>query len=169
MSQAPFKTVALPFPLHCYDDAGLLKPPLSLYLIGLWLCKALLLMLISVSMRDNPTALIEWIYPDNRLWYQNLIPVAPGVFALISLSLRDKFREKNWLWLQKYCRTVLLCGLFGLLFLQVSTIMAQGAAFNWGQAVSLLISSTCVVYLGRSRRVGAFIADAKPHLSANEL
>jgi hypothetical protein len=161
VSELSPKAVALPFPLHCYDEAGLLKPPLTLYLICIWLCKALLLMIISVSMRENPSALIEWFYPDSALWYQNVLPAVPGVAALIGLSLRDKFRAKGWHWPQMWCKRLVLFGLLIQCYLVYATVASQGPLFNWGQAVALVISVASIAYLVRSKRVAAFVADAR--------
>lgn len=148
----------LPFPLHCYDEAGHLKPPLLLYVTCVWLAKALLLMLISVSMRENPSALIKLYYPDSQQWYVNAIPAIVGLAGFVLLSLRDKLRQYTFNW-QGSVRLLLLGGLLLTISIQSLAIANNQGLFSWSHALSLMMSFLLIGYLLRSRRVGAYLKD----------
>ncbi|WP_100641004.1 DUF2919 family protein [Alteromonas facilis] len=149
----------LPFPLHCYDESGHLKPPLLMYVACIWLAKALLLMIISVSMRENPSALIELYYPSSHEWYVNIVPAMPGIAVFILLGGREKLRKQPICW-QCFTRTILLLGLLLSLIIQAKGIWDNHGYFSWRLSVSVLLTLTFVVYLSRSKRVGAYVRDA---------
>ncbi|MDM7860669.1 DUF2919 family protein [Alteromonas sp. ASW11-36] len=151
----------LEFPLHCYGEDGRVKPPILLYLTAFWLCKALLLTLISVSMRENTTALLTVFYPDVNEWYWHLVPALPGLVVALFVSFNATLRERqvgDWL---NWVKPLLLFGLFGQMALQVKTIISLQGQFSWTLSVSLLISIIATLYIWRSRRINAFVRDAR--------
>ncbi len=161
MSKKSGSFSGLEFPLHCYGEDGRVKPPILLYLTALWLCKALLLTLISVSMRENTTALLTVFYPDVNEWYWHLMPALPGLIVALFVSFNATLRERqvgHWL---NWVKPLLLFGLLGQIGLQAKTIIGMQGQFSWTLSISLMISVVATLCIWRSRRVLAFVRDAR--------
>ncbi|MBT0586495.1 DUF2919 family protein [Alteromonas oceanisediminis] len=150
----------IPLPLHCYDESGHIKPPLMLYLCAIWLCKGLVVLILSASLRDNATALISLFYPDTGHWYQSVIPAMFGITSLLILSLRDTLRARNALQWQRQVKHILLAGLSVSVIIQLRLVAINHGQFEWASGILLLVSLACAGYLLRSRHVVLFVRDA---------
>ena len=150
----------IPLPLHCYDESGHIKPPLMLYCCALWLCKGLIVLIVSASLRDNATALISLFYPDSGHWYQSVIPAFFGLVSLLILSLRDKLRERSALVWQRSVARILWLGFIVSLIIQLRIVALNHGQFEWASGLLLAITFGLLGYLLRSRHVKLFVADA---------
>lgn len=150
----------IPLPLHCYDESGLIVPPTMLYVCSLWLCKGFLILLVSVSFRDNSTALLELFYPQSIHWYMSMMPALIGIVALVSLSLREKLRERHVNYFQRHVSKILLCGLFVNLVLQSYFVFEANGQFYWSYAAAIALTCALIVYLLRSKHTTLYERDS---------
>lgn len=150
----------IPLPLHCYDEAGHIKPPFWLYLTSLWLCKGFLILVLSASMRDNATALVTFFYPNNQDWFISVAPAIFGLAGVVILSLRDVLREREALGYQKQLRLTLTAGLCVSLATQFANVYSMGGGFEMSSAVLILMSFSFLGYVWRSKHARLFCNDA---------
>ena len=151
----------IPLPLHCYDESGHIKPPLILYVLALWLCKGVLVLLLSVSMRNDTKALITLFYPNNQDWYISTIPAFFGLTGLVALSLRENLRKRQVSLLQRNIKFILGMGLLSILTIQLTQVVSQAGLFSLTAAVFILVSLSFGLYLLRSKHTRLFSRDTE--------
>ena len=159
MSEILKNRTQLPFPLHYYDEEGYLKPAIGVYLCSLWLSKAVLLLIVSVSFRENPGAILEWFYPLATQWYVSVVPALPGICALVLLSFRERLRKKGFVTVNRWVRRVLWLGLVLQIAIGISAIASANGVFHFPVAFSLLLTLMACFYVARSKRLRAFSSE----------
>ena len=132
---------------------------MTLYLLALWLCKGLLVLILSVSIREDSTALISFFYPNNQDWYISTAPALFGFVALMSMSLRDTLREREALLYQQNMRIILGTGLLITLIIQFMNVVNQEGQFSITTGILIFVSLGFGLYLLRSKHTKLFCAD----------
>lgn len=151
----------IPLPLHCYDEAGRVKPAFFLYLTCLWLCKGLLILVVSASMRDKATVLLTFFYPNNQDWYLSVAPALFGLVGLLTLSLRDLLRQRQVIIYQRYLREILSVGLLVSLAIYVLGVINLSGHFELASGVLILMTLVFLTYLWRSQHTRLFCKDSR--------
>jgi len=145
--------MTLKFPLHHYDDAGRLKPPLMLYLFLLFLCRGLLLLIISLSFREDSSRMMSLFFPNKWDFYYSLIPAVPALLILALFSQRTKLWKNDRHGLFKWIPTFFVMALLADIAVQVSILSRIGFQFSFTHGLSILIAIIALVYFKQSRHM----------------
>ena len=147
------------YPLQYYDEAGRMKPPLFAYLLLLFVCRGLIILIISLSFREDSERLLRIFYPFPYHFYLSLLPIIPALMALYLVSKRTLLWENNrFAWF----RPLIWCmGLALLLDIGIQMYMLQeiGFAFSMSHGMSLLLAISGLIYLINSKYIKHLIID----------
>lgn len=145
-------------PKH-FDNFDCLKLAPGVYIILLFVLRAYIVWIMSVSNMRDHVGIIQWIYPQTSLFYLNLVSGVIGLFIVLILSLRRP-NAQSWIricW-QK-CRILLIVALaFDLLIGVVGYAIWHLQSLSW-LLVHCSIVSSAIVYILRSKRFTINIAE----------
>ncbi len=145
-------------PKH-FDNFDCLKLAPGIYLILLFVLRAYIVWIMSVTNMRDHVGIIQWIYPKTSLFYLNLASGALGLFIVLVLSLRRP-NAASWVrssW--KKCDVLLIIALiFDLLITLLGYFVWQLQSISW-----LLVHGTLVVgaitYILLSKRFAINLAE----------
>ena len=149
----------LKYPLNCYDEAGRMKPPLFVYILLLFVCRGLLVLIVSLSFTQDSERLLRIFYPFPSHFYLSLIPLAPALLALYLLSKRTILWQKEhhgWfksLPFSLYCALILDGGI------QIFILKETHFFFSLTHGVSLLFIACGLVYMKKSGYMRNLVED----------
>lgn len=149
----------LKFPLHYYDEAGRLKPPVFFYLLMLFTCRAVLVLIVSVSMRDNAEQMMRLFYPQPYQFYLALLPIVPALTCLIIISRRQSLYASDTTFPFRVLIGLAATALFIDLAVQIYILNAMNFAFSYTYSVSLVLVIIGFWYLLRSKYLHGFVQD----------
>lgn len=136
-----------------------MKPPLVLYLLLLFACRGLIVLIISLSFREDSERLIRIFYPQPYHFYLSLIPILPAFVALYLVSKRtilwSNQRFKIFMlmpWLMTMALILDACIQFYMLW-QIDF------RYSITHGVSIVIAITCLSYIWQSRYIKSLIND----------
>ncbi len=99
------------YTINDFDKFDCLKLSKGVYLLLIYVLRAYIVWLMSVTNFKDRVATIAWVYPETSLFYLSLFSGALGVFFVFVLSLRRP-DAASWV---KYCwqhsREILACAL----------------------------------------------------------
>lgn len=150
----------LKYSLSRYDEAGRLKPPVSLYLALMFACRTLLIIIVGVTLKENTDAFLRMFYPIPGFLFLSFIPT---IFAVTTLFLIGK-RYVLWAHVYKY-KWVCHIKLLALLALcmdavvSFSVIYYSNFTYSWITSSSILITLTGIIYIVRSSYLQAMQND----------
>ncbi|WP_293745694.1 DUF2919 domain-containing protein [uncultured Paraglaciecola sp.] len=148
-------------PLKYYDEAGRVKPAVSLYLCIAFLSRSLLILVGSVSVRENGEQLLALFYPERQYLYISLAIAFPAFLALLLLGFREKIWHVGRCWMFSCIKPLLIfsvCADLGLHFMLASTSHWQ---FSWVIAFTLLIDSLVFYFLTKDKHTQLMLTDWK--------
>ena len=145
-------------PKH-FDNFDCLKLAPGIYLILLFVLRAYIVWIMSVTNMRDHVGIIQWIFPQTSLFYLNLASGALGLFIVLVLSLRRP-NAASWVrssW--KKCDVLLIIALiFDLLITLFGYFVWQLQSMSW-----LLVHGTLVVgaitYILLSKRFAINLAE----------
>ncbi len=145
-------------PKH-FDNFDCLKLAPGIYLILLFVLRAYIVWIMSVTNMRDHVGIIQWIFPQTSLFYLNLASGALGLFIVLVLSLRRP-NAASWVrssW--KKCDVLLIIALiFDLLITLLGYFVWQLQSISW-----LLVHGTLVVgaitYILLSKRFDINLAE----------
>jgi len=145
-------------PKH-FDPFDCLKLAPGIYVILLFILRAYIIWIMSVTNMRDHIGIIQWIYPQTALFYLNLVSGVIGLFVVLILSLR---RPEAQAWVRicwKKCKTLLIVALvFDLLIGVLGYFIWQLQSLSWLLVhCSMVISA--IVYILRSKRFTINIAE----------
>lgn len=149
----------LKYPLHLYDEAGRMKPPLVVYLLLLFVCRGLIVLVISLSFREDSEALLRLFYPQPYHFYLSLIPILPALLALYLVSKRTVLWGKERFALFRWLPVLMFAALLVDSAIQVYMLREINFRFSINHGLSILVSFIGVLYLSRSRYIKNLIKD----------
>ena len=76
------------FTVSDFDRFDCVKLSKTLYLSIAYLLRGYLVWMMSVTNLNDKVGIIEWIYPDPKLFYLNLVSGSLGLFVVFLVSLR---------------------------------------------------------------------------------
>ena len=100
-------------PLEYYDDAGRVKPAVALYFCIVFLSRSLLILIGSVSVRENSEQLLALFYPEKQYLYISLAIAFPAFLALLLLGFREKIWLAEKLWMFSCIKPLLIFSVLG--------------------------------------------------------
>ncbi|QPG04357.1 DUF2919 family protein [Salinimonas marina] len=95
---------SLPLPLKCYDEAGVIKPPVWLYTLLLINSIDWLIFVFALVSMQHTTLLLKLFYPQPQLLGLKLIGSVPFILVLLLIGNRQRLWTRQWfgwLWLLK--------------------------------------------------------------------
>ena len=145
-------------PKH-FDNFDCLKLAPGIYLVLLFVLRAYIVWVMSVTNMRDHVGIIQWIFPQTSLFYLNLASGALGLFIVLVLSLRRP-NAASWVrssW--KKCDGLLIIALiFDLLITLLGYFIWQLQSMSW-----LLVHGTLVVaaitYILLSKRFAINLAE----------
>ncbi len=150
---------ALPLPLHCYDEAGIIKPPRWLYWFLIVNSVDWVIFLFAVASRRHTTQLLEMFYPEKTLLWSKLAATLPFILVALLLGNRERLWKKTSIRWWRYTPAAIWSGISASLVV----VGGQLQALNWqfqpllaAQIVSLLLLG---VLIARSRHLRLMLAD----------
>ncbi|QJR82511.1 DUF2919 domain-containing protein [Alteromonas pelagimontana] len=149
----------LPLPLHCYDEGGVVKPPLWLYMLLLAACADWLIFIFAVAIRDQTTFLLQLFYPQSSYLIIRLVITLPFLTVLLLLGNRERLWKKSRTSWRHCIYPLLIFGILASVTVQVWQIAVYHWLFQFVNALMLLLSCLFLVCLVRSRHVKLMIKD----------
>lgn len=135
-----------------FDNFDCLKLAPGIYLILLFVLRAYIIWIMSVTNMRDHVGIIQWIYPQTSLFYLNLVSGVIGLFVVVILSLRRP-NAANWVrvvW-QK-CHILLVVALaFDLLIGVLGYFIWHLQSLSWLMMHCLLVI-VAMLYIVRSKR-----------------
>ena len=128
-----------------------MKPPLLLYIALLFVCRGLLILIVSLSFREDSELLIRMFYPQPEHFNLSLIPMIPSLFALYLISKRNSLWESKRYHLFALLSKVVSLAL--LLDLAAQTYILSQTHFQYSLAhgLNLVLLSLFISYHLKSR------------------
>jgi hypothetical protein len=152
-------------PLEYYDDAGRVKPAVALYFCIVFLSRSLLILIGSVSVRENSEQLLALFYPEKQYLYISLVIAFPAFLALLLLG----FREKIWLaerhWMFSCIKPLLIFSVLADLTLHILLADIENWRFSWLIAITLLLDSLVFYFLVKDKHTLLMLMDWKKSTS----
>ena len=144
------------FPLHHYNDAGDLKPPLFFYISLLFLSRTWVLLLLCVASSETGDKMLSFFYPDKNHFYFGLISgfIALALFFVAGRCFSDKSDEFPFfclLW--KKGSVFLLVSVVSDLALQLYYLSEKQFHYSLNASMQLVLIIWCLLYLLRSRHL----------------
>lgn len=145
-------------PKH-FDNFDCLKLAPGIYFILLFILRAYIIWIMSVTNMRDHVGFIQWIYPQTTLFYLNLVSGVIGLFIVLILSLRRP-TASSWVricW--KKCKILLIVALvFDLLIGVLGAFIWHLQSITW-----LLVHCSLVIaavsYIVKSKRFTINIAE----------
>ncbi|WP_083272925.1 DUF2919 family protein [Alteromonas confluentis] len=125
-------------PLHCYDEAGRVKPPLWLYWMLILLCSDWLALVFSLLTFGKTSELLSLFYPDRSQLGMRLLATLPFVVTLLLLGNRERLWKRGWTEWRKLIYPLLMMGVVMSILAQVLPMGQDHWAFHWTPAAFLL-------------------------------
>lgn len=142
-----------------FDNFDCLKLAPGIYLILLFVLRAYIIWIMSVTNMRDHVGIIQWIYPQTSLFYLNLVSGIIGLFIVLILSLR---RPNAATWVRNYwhkCKTLLIGALaFDLLIGVLGYFIWQLQSLSW-LIVHCSLVMTAIFYILRSKRFTINLAE----------
>ncbi|TWX65837.1 DUF2919 family protein [Colwellia sp. C1TZA3] len=145
-------------PKH-FDNFDCLKLAPGIYIILLFILRAYIIWIMSVTNMRDHVGMIQWVFPQTALFYLNLASGVIGLFVVLILSLR---RPKAQAWVRicwRKCKMLLIIALtFDLLVGVLGYFIWQLQSIPWLlMHCSLVISA--IAYILSSKRLTINIAE----------
>jgi hypothetical protein len=148
-------------PLKYYDESGRVKPALALYFCIMLLSRSLLILIGSVSVRENGEQLLALFYPEKQYLYISLFIAFPAFVALLLLWFREKIWQTNRCWLFSCIKPLLIFSVMADLCLHIMLACIGHWQFSWVIALTLLIDSLIFYFLVKDKHTQLMLVDWK--------
>lgn len=148
-------------PLKYYDEAGRVKPAAALYLCIVFLSRSLLILIGSVSVRENGEQLLALFYPEKGYLYISLAIAFPAFLALLLLGFREKIWNADRCWMFSFIKPLLILSVLADLGLHIMLASIAHWQFSWVIALTLLIDLLILYFLLQDKHTRLMLVDWK--------
>ncbi|WP_339721527.1 DUF2919 domain-containing protein [uncultured Paraglaciecola sp.] len=148
-------------PLKYYDEAGRVKPAVTLYICIGFLCRSLLVLIGSVTVRDNAEQLLALFYSNKHYLYISLAIAIPAFLTLLLLGFREKIWKADRCWMFSYIKPLLIFSVLADLALHIVLATTKHWQFSWVIAVTLILDSLLLFFLLRDKHTQLMLKDWK--------
>ena len=149
----------LPLPLTYYDEAGIIKPPVWLYLLLLANSVDWLITTFAVVSMQHTTVLLGIFYPHSSLLWVKLVASVPFILALLLIGNRERLWKKNWRRWVGVLRLLCWVGIIASGTLLMQQLWLSHWAFHWWLAIQLVTLLLFSALLARSQHLRLMLAD----------
>jgi hypothetical protein len=146
-------------PLHHYDDAGRIKPPLWLYGLILLGCRDLLLLIFALAIRSQTSQLLALFYPNHEQFLYYVLMGGPFLICFVLLGFREKCWQRSHVNWCRLLKPLMLTGFTLQLLYQLTLLQLAHWEFHFGAALTLAISCGGIWTLFISYHLKVMIAD----------
>lgn len=146
-------------PLKYYDEGGLIKPHWLFFVLLAYLLRALFILVVALSYRQDPSALLQIIYPDPRYLSVSLLSGIPAVVCLLVVSFRHKLMSKQIQWPFRLVKPLLILALIADVAIHCFYGLIQNWQFSWLLGISFLGGCSALVYALRSKHLTHMLND----------
>lgn len=153
------KARRLPLPLHCYDEAGIIKPPAWLYWLLLFVCIDWVVLVFSLALREHTTQLLGLFYPAKSQLAMQLAATVPFIVVLLLLGNRQRLWQRQQRGWAGWIKPAIAVGVLFSLASSVWQIAAGHWQFQFLQAVKLLLVLLLGTMLIRSHHLQLMVSD----------
>ena len=126
-------------PLKYYDDAGRVKPAVGLYVCIAFLSRSLMILIGSVSVRENSEQMLALFYPEKHYLYISLAIAFPAFLALLLLGFREKIWKSERCWIFSFIKPLLIFSVLADLVLHIMLANISRWQFSWVIAITLIL------------------------------
>jgi hypothetical protein len=151
----------LKYPLHYYDDTGRLKPTSFVFFLMLFVCRGLIILIISLTNREDSETLLRIFYPESYHFYLSLIPILPALFALYLVSRRTILWEKEKFRIFRLIPITMATALIADAVVQGHMLWKIHFVFSLSHGLSLVISLFGLIYIVNSQYMKNLVMDWK--------
>lgn len=148
-------------PLKYYDEAGRVKPAVALYVCIAFLSRSLLILVGSVSVRENGEQLLALFYPDKQYLYISIAIAVPALVASLLLSFREKIWNAQRCWVFSYIKPLLIFSVLAELGLHIMLASMKHWQFSWVIAFTLIIDVLIFYFLLKDKHTQLMLKDWK--------
>lgn len=149
----------LPLALKHYDEAGRIRPNGLFWLLCLFPCRALLVLLVSLTFIQDQSAILSLVYPNQSLFYWSLLPLCPALTVVAMASYREKLwrttRHRSFALLKPLLLLAYILD-FGLLFMAAHI---GHWMFQWPIALGVLGNVILFTLLLRNHHLCLLVKD----------
>jgi len=148
-------------PLKYYDEAGRVKPATALYVCIAFLSRSLMILVGSVSVRENSDQLLALFYPEKQYLYISLAITFPAFMAILLLGFREKIWNADKCWMFTCIKPLLIFSVLADLGLHIMLADIVHWQFSWLIAFTLLLDSLVLYFLVKDKHTKMMIVDWK--------
>ena len=148
-------------PLKYYDDAGRVKPAAAVYVCIAYLSRSLLILIGSVSVRENGEQLLALFYPEKQYLYISLASAFPAFLGLLLLSFREKIWHANKCWMFSCIRPLLIFSVLADIGLHIMLASEGHWQFSWVIALTLIVDPLILYFLFKDKHIQILLIDWK--------
>ena len=148
-------------PLKYYDDAGRVKPAIALYVCIAFLSRSLMILIGSVSVRENSDQMLALFYPEKQYLYISLAIAFPAFLALLLLGFREKIWKADRFWIFSCIKPLLIFSVLADLGLHIMLANIGHWQFSWLIAFTLLLDSLTLYFLVKDKHTQMMLMDWK--------
>ncbi|WP_448549247.1 DUF2919 family protein [Thalassotalea fusca] len=136
-----------------FDKFDCVKISPIIYLALMFVLKAYLVWILTVTNMQDRASIIQFFYPDKWVFFVNLASGAVGILALVVLTLRrpDTAQWVKWLW-QRYNLLIVFALIFDLLINIAAVWLWSIGNYQWILTTSI-IAVLITICLYKSKRV----------------
>ncbi len=150
-----------------FDNFDCLKISKGIYLLLIFVLRGYLVWLMSVTNFKDRVSIIQWIYPEPKLFYLSLLSGAVGLYLVLVLSLR---RPNASAWVRmswQKLRVILLVALLFDFSVNLVGYLYLAQVSLWWLVVNAVIAIGLGLFLFNSKRVTLNIEEFPEKLPEN--
>ncbi|MBU3022988.1 DUF2919 family protein [Aestuariibacter sp. A3R04] len=160
--------VKLLLPLHCYDEAGRIKPPRWLLVLLVLLCSDWIILIFSLASMGQTSQLLGILYPDKSQFGLRLVATIPLLLAVLMLSNRERFWKRHWYSWRFLCCGCILTGIALSAIIQIVALEHDDWAFHFTPGCFLLLNLLTIVCIFNSRHLRLMLNDWRRPTDASD-
>jgi len=146
-------------PLHCYDEAGRVKPPLWLYWMLLILCSDWIALVFSLVTFGQTSELLSVLYPDKTVLGWRLLATWPFLTVILLMGNRERLWNKELTGWRLGIMPLIWTGNIVSIAAQMQTVLHDQWDFHWTPACFILVNVLVFVTVMRSRHIRLMVSD----------
>lgn len=148
-------------PLKYYDESGRVKPALGLYFCIAFLTRSLLILIGSISVRDNGDQLLALFYPEKHYLYISFAIALPALLAMLLLNFREKCWHAHRAWIFSCIKPLLIFSVLADLGLHIMLASIEDWKFSWIIAITLMLDTLIFYFLVKDKHTRLMLIDWK--------
>jgi hypothetical protein len=149
----------LNYPLHYYDEGGRLKPTIFVFFLLLFVCRGLIVLIISFSIRQDSDGFLRLFYPLPYHFYLSLSPILPALFTLYLVSRRTILWGKENYKVFKLLPITMATALIADAMVQGHILWRLDFVFSLNHGISLVISLFGLIYIVKNKYIKNLVRD----------